>query len=76
MSRQQAEIFLDSDGAFKVRSLGRRAMFVNGEMVHKGQVAVLPHLSLIRIGPVGLLFVVNKEAMDRLRKRSEELIIF
>lgn len=75
VSRQQAELFLDADGRFKVRCLGRRVMSVNGESVNKGQVAVLPHLSLVRIGPVALLFVVNKEAMDRLSKRSAAMVV-
>lgn len=75
VSRQQAELFLDVDGIFKVRCLGRRSISVNGEIMNKGQVAVLPHLSLVRIGPVALLFVVNKEAMDRLSKRSAAMVV-
>ena len=75
VSRQQAQLFLDVDGVFKVRCLGRRVMNVNGQPVRKGEVAVLPHLSLLRVGSLALLFVVNKEALDRIEKRSAALVL-
>ena len=50
-------------------------MNVNGQPVRKGEVAVLPHLSLLRVGSLALLFVVNKEALDRIEKRSAALVL-
>jgi len=75
VSRQQAQVFLDADGRFKVRCTGRRLMSVNGQSLIKGQITLLPHLSLIRIGPLALMFVVNNEAVDRLMKRSAALTV-
>jgi hypothetical protein len=75
VSRQQAQVFLDTDGKFKLRCIGRRAMSVNGQSLSKGQITLLPHLSLIRVGPLALLFVVNNEAVDRIMKRSAALVV-
>ena len=75
VSRQQAQLFLDTDGQFKIRCIGRRLMSVNGQSLTKGQVAVLINQSLIRVGPLALMFVVNNEAVERIMKRSEALIV-
>jgi hypothetical protein len=75
VSRQQAQVFLDTDGKFKLRCIGRRAMSVNGMSLNKGQITLLPHLSLIRVGPLAVMFVVNNEAVDRLIKRSAALAV-
>jgi FHA domain len=75
VSRQQAQVFLDADGKFKIRCIGRRAMSVNGQSLNKGEIALLSHLSLVRVGPMALMFVVNNEAVDRLMKRSAALIV-
>lgn len=76
ISRQQAQLFLDADGSFKVRCLGRREMSVNGQAVAQGQVAELPHLSLLRVGPVTLMFVVNMGALERLQRRSAAMTVY
>jgi len=76
ISRQQAQLFLDAEGDFKLRCLGRREMVVNGETLHKGEVATLPHLSLIRVGHVAVLFIVNKMALERLQKKSAGMSVY
>jgi microspherule protein 1 len=75
VSRHQAHVFMEADGSFKVRRLGRRAMSVNGRAVARGQVAALPHLSLLRAGRVALLWVVNRGAVDRLLRRSQAMTV-
>jgi hypothetical protein len=73
VSREQAHLFLDIDNVFKIRCLGRRSLFVNGEEVKQGFVAAMPHLSLVKAGPVVLLFVVNRLALDRIQRRTNAL---
>ena len=70
VSRQQAQIFAEADGVFMLRCLGRRAMLVNGRELAQGQHVALPHLSLLRVGPLSLLFVANRAAVQRLRHRT------
>ena len=73
VSRQQARLAVGADGRWAVRCLGRRALQVNGHMLCAGQDAALPHLSLIRVGQLGLLFVVNARTSARLAARSAAL---
>jgi hypothetical protein len=70
VSRRQAQLVLNSEGEWVLRSVGRRSMSVNGTTLLQGQSMVLPHLSLIRVGGVQLLFMVNKAAVDRVLGRS------
>lgn len=66
----QAQLVLEPDGAFVLRCLGRRALFVNGQQVPQGGAAQLPHLSLLKCGGVSLLFLVNEAAVRRVARRS------
>lgn len=75
VSRQQAQLFLDTDDRWKIRCQGRRQMSVNDQLLKEGQVAEVHHLSLIRIGPLALLFFLNRGASARLSRRSAALTI-
>ncbi len=75
VSRQQAQLFLEPDGCFHLRCLGRRNVFVNGQQVEQGHAAPLPHLSLIKVGGVSLLFVANHAAVQRVMRRSAALAV-
>lgn len=70
VSRRQAQLVLNSEGEWVLRSVGRRSMSVNGTTLLQGQSMLLPHLSFIRVGGVQLLFMVNKAAVDRVLGRS------
>jgi hypothetical protein len=50
-------------------------MSVNDQLLKEGQVTEVHHLSLIRIGPLALLFVLNRSATARVSKRSAALTI-
>ena len=73
VSRQQAQLYLEPDGGFRLRCTGRRGMAVNGQPLAQGQVAPLPSLSHIRVGDVSLLFIANSAAVQRALARSDLL---
>eukprot|EP00890_Picochlorum_soloecismus_P006171 jgi/Picsp_1/6555/NSC_03898-R1_microspherule protein len=66
ISRCQARVLFDVDTKFRIKNVGQRIIFVDGEMVEPGQTASLCHLSLISIATVSLLFAVNQRAIDRI----------
>ncbi len=75
VSRQQAQLLLEPDGRFYLRCLGRRSVFVNGLQVEQGRSTPLPHLSLIKVGGVSMLFVANLAAVQRLVRRSAAVAV-
>ena len=75
VSRQQASLFLEPDGCFRLRCLGRRNVFVNGQRMEQGGCTPLPHLSLIKVGGVSLLFLANHAAVQRALRRSAALSV-
>lgn len=70
VSRQQAQIFLDASGVFKLKNVGRRAVMVNGVTLEKGQFADLPNLSLVCVAGIVLMFMVNQGAVERIVARA------
>ncbi len=70
VSRQQAQLFLEPDGCFRLRCTGRRTMLLNGQPLARGQQAALPSLSHIKVGDVSLLFIANSAAVQRALQRS------
>lgn len=75
VSRRQAQLYLDCTGQFLLRSTGRRSMSVNGEIIMQGQSTCLPHLSLLKIGGVQLMFLINRAAVERTLRRSKGMNI-
>ena len=76
VSRRQAQLFLHpGGGGYALRCTGRRSMAVNGAVLRRGDVAPLPHLSLLQVGGLSLLFLENRAATARLLKRSAALTV-
>ncbi|GBF93445.1 hypothetical protein Rsub_06578 [Raphidocelis subcapitata] len=75
VSRLQAQLLLGRDGGFVVQNVGRRCVMVNGVPLERGASAPLPHLSLLEIGGVRLLFLANPLAVARALARSEMLVM-
>jgi hypothetical protein len=72
VSRQQAQLWLEPDGGWRLRCTGRRTLLVNGVRLTRGQTALLPSLSQIQAGGVSLLFVANSAAAARAAARSAQ----
>lgn len=70
VSRQQAQLWLEPDGSFRLRCTGRRPMRVNGALLAQGAIAPLPTLSHVAVGGVSLLFVANVAAAARAAART------
>jgi len=70
VSREQAFVALGPDGVFRVRNVGRQEMHVNGQALPRGHEAALPHLGLVEVGGLSLLFLVNRGAVQRALLRS------
>ena len=50
-------------------------LFPPSSQVHRGGSAALPHLSLLEVGGVQLLFMVNPLAVQRALARSQQLVM-
>lgn len=72
ISRQQAQLWLDADGGWRVRCTGRRPMRVNGAALGQGATCALPTLSHLAVGGVSLLFVGNVAAAARAVARAAQ----
>ncbi|CAG9461540.1 unnamed protein product [Pedinophyceae sp. YPF-701] len=72
VSREHAHVALCEGGSFAIENLGRHPLRVNGREVGSGRVAALPHLSLVEVGDVPLLFVANAHARARIVRRAEQ----
>ncbi|GMH33136.1 hypothetical protein BSKO_00970 [Bryopsis sp. KO-2023] len=72
VSRHQAHLWVDSEGKFYLKCIGRRPMFVNGRRVVQGKTVECCHLSLIEVGTVRLLFMVNQMAVDRMIEATKK----
>ena len=75
VSRQQAHLSLSPDGCFVLTNLGRRAISVNGVQLVQHQATTMPHLSLIDLAGIHLLFLINHLAVHRLVVRSQNLVL-
>lgn len=75
VSRLQAQLQLGADGAFTITNVGRRGIAVNGAHLARGEGAPLPHLSLLEVGGLQLLFMVNGLAVSRALARVEQLVM-
>ena len=73
ISRLQAKVCLGKDGEFWLKCIGKRKMLVNGKVITENESVVLPALSFVQAGPATLLFTVNKNAVNRIIKRSKNL---
>ena len=71
----QAYLTLGPDGAFQIENVGRQQLFVDGAGVAQFSGASLRHLSLVEVGGVRLMFMINAAAMERILKRSARLAI-
>jgi len=70
VSRQQAQLSLEPDGGFRIRNVGRRTVLVNGAPLLTGDAAALPHLSVLDVAGIHLLFTVNALAVARAQART------
>ncbi|GIL90799.1 hypothetical protein Vretimale_16818 [Volvox reticuliferus] len=73
VSRRQAMIRLGADGQFRLINMGRQAVRVNDILVPQNHTINVPHLSLIEIASVRLLFMANLAAVARVMRRSAAL---
>ncbi|GLC45367.1 Microspherule protein 1 [Pleodorina starrii] len=73
VSRRQALIRLGPDGQFRLVNTGRQAVVVNDVTVPQNATVNLPHLSLIEVASVRLLFLANCAAVSRVVRRSAAL---
>ncbi|GLI66298.1 hypothetical protein VaNZ11_010060 [Volvox africanus] len=73
ISRRQAMIRLGADGQFRLVNMGRQVVRVNDILVPQNHTVNLPHLSLIEIASVRLLFMANLAAVVRVMRRSAAL---
>lgn len=69
LSRYSCFIDLDMRYGFILHNIARQTVLVNNVPVETGKKAKLPHLSLIEISGVELLFQVNAHALTRLCMR-------
>lgn len=70
-SRQFAQIFINADGAWSIKVVGRQKISLNGTLLENEKTHPLPHMSLLVIGPISLLFVINTNASQRIAKASD-----
>lgn len=75
VSRLQAQLLLQPDGSFTIKNVGRRGIAVNGAPLGRGEAAALPHLGLLEVGGLQLLFMVNQLAVGRALARVEQLVM-
>ena len=75
VSRQQAQLSLHADGVFRLCNVGRRTVFVNGKPLGRFDSTRLEHLSLIDVGNIQLLFMLNQLAVGRLVTRSANVTL-
>ena len=60
VSRKQAYLSVAPSGSWVLRNVGRRLMIVNGQPLSQGKMTVIPHLSMVEVGGVRLLFMVSR----------------
>lgn len=65
VSRLQCLLELDLSFGYVLRNIGRQTVFVNNAEVPTGSKVKVPHLSLIEVGAIHLLFCVNVSALHR-----------
>lgn len=70
-SRQLAHVFINADGDWNIRVVGRHKVSLNGTVLDNEKTVPLPHMSLLGIGLLSLLFVVNTNASRRIAKSSD-----
>jgi hypothetical protein len=75
VSRNQAYLSLQPDGAFHLENIGRQSMHVDGIHVAPASGTTVQHLSLIEVGGVRLLLIINSEAVERILRRSGRLVV-
>lgn len=73
VSRLQAQLLLTADGSWSIHNNGRAPLAVNGTQVPRGSTVPLPHLSLLEVSDLPLLFMVNSMAVQRAVARSVHL---
>lgn len=74
VSRRQALVTMELSGQFKIINIGRRKLRINNTVVTQFQTAELQHLSIIEVGGVALLFIVNSLAVQRVVQRSGRFV--
>ena len=65
VSRLQCLLEMDLNHGYLLRNVGRQVVVVNNVEVQNGHKVKVPHLSLIEVGTVRLLFLMNIAAMQR-----------
>lgn len=68
VSREHVHLAMHASGAFGVRNVGRVPIYVNGQELGTDQAAGLAHLSLLEVGGLQLLFLINHGAVARARR--------
>jgi hypothetical protein len=75
VSRQQAQLSLAESGCWRIRVVGRQCMAVDGRALQQGETAELQHLSLIEVGRLQLLFLLNPVAVRRMMGRAAQVVL-
>lgn len=75
VSRQQAQLALCESGCWRIRAVGRQGMNVDGRALQQGECCELQHLSLIEVGPLQLLFLLNPVAARRMVERAAQVVL-
>lgn len=65
VSRLQCLLEMDHVCGYVLRNIGRQTVVVSNTSVATGSKVKLPHLSVIEVGAVQLLFVINVLALQR-----------
>ncbi|KAG2484076.1 hypothetical protein HYH03_017095 [Edaphochlamys debaryana] len=75
VSRRQALIRLDADGVFRIINTGRQELAVNGVKVPQNHTLPLPHLAMVTVADLALIFMANGAAVQRVVRRSGALVL-
>jgi hypothetical protein len=65
VSRRQCLLEMDLTYGYILRNIGRQTVVVNNVEVTTGNKVKVPHMSLIAVGAVQLLFMINVSALQR-----------
>jgi hypothetical protein len=75
VSRQQAQLAMIESGCWRLRVVGRQGMCVDGRVLQQGETAEVQHLSLIEVGRLQLLLLLNPVAARRMAERAAQVVL-
>lgn len=71
VSRRQAYLMMQGDGQWVVTNLGRKPLRVDGKAMQRYQQASIQQGSVLEVGELELLFLVNTAAVERVLRRTQ-----